>query len=301
MYCLGMFIAVFPLQGLFDIYLWKRPFAELFQYIHINSTNYKDFSHGPWYNYLLLIGGMIIPPIGIFVLFGYFRSWKKYAILFWPSFIFLVFHSSFPNKQERFILPIVPFVLILGLIGWSDFISKSNFWIKRPNLMKYCWIFFWVLNFIALPVVSTTYSKKNRVEAMTVLGKQKDLHALIIEQSYDADYLLPPLFYLGKWHIHVIGITNNYSLVKAYLAFKNDTHEWIHPNYIVFFGKQDIDKRIAAFKQMFPHNEAVATIYPSFLDNVLEWLNPVNKNQTTFIYHFTEQDVRMPDTTAVHH
>jgi hypothetical protein len=49
---------------------------------------------------------------------------------------------------------------------------------------------------------------------------------------------------------------------------------------------------------MFPHNDSIATVYPSFLDNILEWLNPRNKNQTTYIYHFTEQDVRLPDSAA---
>jgi hypothetical protein len=295
MFCIGVFIAVFPVQGLMDIYIWKKPFAEFFKYTSINSNNYNDFAHGPWYNYLLLIGGIVLPPIGLFCLFGYFCSWKKYALLFWPSFVFLAFHSSFPNKQERFILPIIPFVIVLGLIGWSEFTAKSKFWQNRPKLMNYFWGFFWTLNCIALPVISTMYSKKSRVEAMTFLGHQKDLHGLMIEQSYENDFLMPPLFYIGKWQIHVEGITLNHNLVDAYVGYHADPRDWAHPNYVVFFGKNKIAERVEAFKKVFPHTDSVTTKYPGLVDNILEWLNPLNRNMTAYIYHFTEDDMHLPD------
>jgi len=294
MFAFGMFLSVFPMQGIVDMVLWKRPFAEFFEYVHINMNNYNDFSHGPWYNYLLLIGGILLPPIGIYILFGYFRSWKKYAILFWPSFIFLVFHSSFPNKQERFILPIVPFVLILGLIGWSEFIATSKFWQKRPNLMKYSWTFFWILNCIPLPVISTMYSKRSRVEAMTYLSHVKNLQGYIIEDSYKDDFNMPPQYYLGNWHHHVVGITKSYDLVKAYCDYHGDPNPLVHPNYVVFNDQDHIKERVEAFKKVFPHTDSVTTIYPSFVDDIFEWLNPINRNQTTYIYHFTEQDINLP-------
>jgi len=296
MFCLGLFISVFPMQGIVDIIIWKRPFAEFFEYVRINANNYEEFTKGPWYNYLLLIGGMLIPPIGIFVLFGYFRSWKKYAILFWPSFVFLAFHSSFPNKQERFILPILPLVLVLGLIGWNEFITTSSFWQKRPKLMNYCWAFFWILNCIALPFVTTMYSKKNRVEAMGYLRHVKNLHGLFIEESYNETTTWPPMFYLGNhWKLHEIGITKSYGIVKAYEDYHTDPRVIVHPNYIIFFGQENFPERLAAFKKVFPHTDSVTTIYPSFMDQVLYKLNPVNKNQTTYIYHFSEKDMHLPD------
>ena len=120
----------------------------------------------------------------------------------------------------------------------------------------------------------------------------------MIEESYQDDFIMPPLYYLGKWQTQVTGITKNNSMATAYLYYKNDPRPWIHPNSAIFFGKDNIANRIGAFKKMFPHNDSIATIYPSFLDNVLEWLNPVNKNQTTYIYHFTEQDVYLPDSAS---
>jgi hypothetical protein len=294
-FSLGFVLSLIPIQVVVDYMIWKKPFAEFFQYVHINANNYEEFTKGPWYNYLLLIGGMVIPPIGLFVLFGFFRSFRKYPLLFWPSFVFLAFHSSFPNKQERFILPIVPFVIILGLIGWNEFISKSAFWQKRPKLMTYSWTFFWVLNLIALPVISTMYSKKNRVESMTYLRNVKNLQGFMIEESNCDNTTWAPRFYLGNWKNHEVGITKTKGLVKTYLDYHGDPHLYNHPNYVIFMGQEDFPKRLAAFKQVFPHTDSVTTIYPSFMDQLLYWLNPINKNQTTYIYHFTEKDMHLPD------
>lgn len=294
-FSLWTFIAMFAVQGFVDMIVWKRPFAEFFEYVNYNMHNPYSYTTGAWYKYLILLAGILIPPVSLFMLFGFGRSLKKYPMLFWPSFIFLFFHSIFPNKQERFILPIMPFIIILGLIGWNQFVAVSDFWQKKPRLLKGCWTFFWILNSIALPFISTTYSKKNRVESMTFLYHRKDVHGLMIEQSYRDDFIMPPLYYLGKWKVSVVGITKNHGLEKAYLEYYKDPREWVHPNYIIFFGKENIEQRVADFKRVFPHTDSVTTIYPSFIDDVLEWLNPVNKNQTTYIYHFTEQDMHLPD------
>ncbi|HWY99112.1 MAG TPA: glycosyltransferase family 39 protein, partial [Bacteroidia bacterium] len=103
------FILVFSLfQGGIDMFIWHHPFAEFTEYIKYNIENAHNYIIGPWYNYFLLVGGMLLPPVGLFLIFGFARSFRKYPLLFWPSFLFFAFHSFFPNKQERFILPIIP-------------------------------------------------------------------------------------------------------------------------------------------------------------------------------------------------
>lgn len=288
------FLGVFAVQGLVDIWIWKRPFAEFFEYVRYNSANATNYINGPWFQYFEVIGGLILPPIGLFFIFGFARSWKKYPILFWPSFIFFVFHSAFPNKQERFIAPIIPFVVVLGCIGWYEFVATSKFWGRNPKLLRVCWIFFWVLNCITLPFISTMYSKKNRVESMTYLSKQPDLQSIIIEESTRGDFTQPALFYIGRWNVHVVGVTNQHPLLKAYEEYMGDPRKWVHPNYILFFGKDHVEDRIAAFQKMFPDSWYKTTITPSFIDDIVQWLNPINKNQSVIIYEFTEKGLVIP-------
>jgi hypothetical protein len=286
-------------QGGIDMAIWGHPFAEFSRYIRYNVDNaYNYGSEGPWAKYFLLIGGMLVPPISLFLMFGYGRSWRKYPVLFLPSFIFFAFHCIFPNKQERFILPIIPFVIVLGCIGWAEFVDSSKYWGKHKKLLKGCWTFFWVLNIIALPVVSTMYTKRNRVESMSYLSHQKDLHGLMIEETIHDDYVQPAHFYIGRFDVHIVGVTAKHSLYRAYMEYKDDPRPSIHPNYVVFFGKDDIEKRVAYFKKMFPNTEYKATICPSFIDDLVEFLNPINRNETTYIYKFDDSSVQIPKDTA---
>lgn len=282
-------ISVFSVQGIVDIIIWKQPFAEIRYYILSNIQHASEYPNGPWYNYLLLILGLLLPPVSLFLLFGYFRSFRKYPILFLPSFLFLLFHSSFPNKQERFILPVIPFIIILGTVGWYEFLATSRYWEKHTKLLRNCMIFFWSINAILLYVITTTYSKKNRVETMSYLSQQKDLHNFIVEQSNTHDITMLPYFYANRWDFHPSTVTLDNPLQKVYSLYKNDPDTLNHPNYVIFFGKDDLDKRIEKFKELFPAMEYKTTIYPGYVDRFFEFLNPVNKNQTTYIYKFSEK------------
>ena len=98
-------------QMVTDMIIWGTPFMELMAYIRYNIDNAETTACSAGYNYILLLSGILIPPVSPFLLFGYLRSWRKHLLLFLPAFAFLLFHSSFPNKQERFILPAIPFVV----------------------------------------------------------------------------------------------------------------------------------------------------------------------------------------------
>ncbi|MDQ3048345.1 MAG: glycosyltransferase family 39 protein, partial [Bacteroidota bacterium] len=193
-------------QGLTDYFIWGRPFVEFEEYIRYNIEYAHAYIIQQWYMYLFLIVGILLPPISFFLFFGFLRSWKKHLLLFLPAFIFLVFHSYFPNKQERFILPVIPFIIMLGYIGWDQFVQGSSYWKKHPKFLKGCWTWFWCLNILALSVISFAYSKKNRVESMTYIADKGDVTFIAIEDSNRDEFLMPPLFYLQKWG-YVYGIT----------------------------------------------------------------------------------------------
>ena len=270
-------------QGVTDYFIWGKPFVEFIEYVRYNIENARNYFVQQWYMYLLLIGGILIPPISLFLFFGFLRSWKKHLLLFLPSFIFLVFHCYFSNKQERFILPIIPFIIMLGFIGWSDFISNSKFWLSHKKLMRNFWIYFWIMNTIPLLVVSVAYSKRNRVEAMSYIAAKGDVNLILIEDSNREDFIMPPLFYLKKWG-YVAGITKlRPTDVYCNTEYANDTPKH-RPNYVVFMQEDNISERVANLKKCIPTLTYEATIEPSFIDKLMHWLNPVNKNQVSFVY-----------------
>src|SRR5436189_2913874 len=116
---LAAFTAFFITQA-GDLFLWKRPFAEIMAYIDYNLIHSTDYFNRPWYQYFLTVGGLVLPPVSAYLFYAYFKNWKKYLVLFLPSIVFFIFHSYFPNKQERFILPFIPFFIIGGICGWEE-------------------------------------------------------------------------------------------------------------------------------------------------------------------------------------
>ncbi len=118
--CFLIFFVTFFLTQSADLFLWGKPFVELTEYVNYNFANSTSYFDRPSYQYIGTVGGMLIPPISLFLIAGYFKSWKKTFVIFLPSLCFFIFHSYFPNKQERFIMPFVPFLICGGIVGWSQ-------------------------------------------------------------------------------------------------------------------------------------------------------------------------------------
>jgi hypothetical protein len=277
--------ASFFLTQASDLFIWGRPFAELGEYISYNIANSTSYYNQPFYTYFLTLAGMF-GPIGLFMLFGYFKNWRKHAFIFIPSVLFFAFHSYFPNKQERFIAPMIPFVIILGYMGWMEFKNQSKFWNKHIKFYNGIWTFFWVVNSLLLIVISTAYTKKSRVETMTFLAEQKDMTNYIWDCSHKQDILLPPRFYSERWDRHV-------SLLDGFdieTSVRNSSY--VPANYIVFVEDEKLEERKARLMKFFPKIQHLKTIEAGYLDLILHKMNPNNNKFERFhIYKIIESNL----------
>ena len=279
--------ALFSTTQIGDLFIWGAPFQEVGEYIRYNFANETTYFNRPWYMYIGTIGGLLIPPISLFFMFGYFKAARKYILIFLPSFIFLLFHSYFSNKQERFILPAIPFVIMLGYIGWAEFKSQSKFWANRPKLEKGFWTFFWILNTLALLIITPAYSKRSRVEVMSYLSTLPDYNNMIIESSHKWDYLMPPKYYLGSWKDY--WYTHKKMKAEKVAELVKTAPDSLQPNYIVFMEEVHLEERLETFQTGYGKEiELVKIIEPSNIDKLLHWLNPNNDNQTARVYKFKE-------------
>lgn len=269
-------------QGLIDYMIWKRPFAEFSSYVEYNVNNAATYGTDNWHMYFDLILGLLIPPLSIVLFTGYFVSWKKTPLIFWPVMIYLAFHTYFPNKQERFIMTILPLIIISGTVGMFMLYEKYRARIN-PKLLRASRTFVIVLNILLLCILTVSYSKRHRVEAMSYLCKKGDSSSFMIEDGTKEDsFLIPPLFYYGKWP-SVVGINKTFTADSA-LKYYNQLPDSEKPTYVIFWKAQDIEARVDTLKKRFPNLVYDATIEPSFIDKTLYWLNPMNDNQTAFIY-----------------
>lgn len=277
----GFTITAIVVQGSMDTFVWGYPFASVIEYIRYNWTHSEDYTTGPWYNYTLLVLGAFIPPMSFLLVYGFFKNWKKTLLLVVPVLVFFVLHSSFPNKQERFILPVVPLILVLGVVGWETFVRNSSLWQRHRTALRAIWISFWSFNTILLVLFSTYYCKKTRVESMYYLyGKQ--VTGLYQDGGKDG-VTLPPFFYSGRYPIPMADITSQSQIewVKSQLAVSP-----VRPNYILFYGTDNFDERVQRIDTTLGLKMTLQRRFdPSFLDYVFYRLNPRhNKNETIFVF-----------------
>lgn len=278
-YGFGLLLPLALIQGTIDGILWGRPFAELTQYVMYNLANTTTYGVLPWYNYLLLFLGLFIPPMSLAVLFGFFRRTSP-LVLWLPVLLFLVIHSYFPNKQERFMLPVVPLFFIIGFAAWEQWRERSHWWQARKRLWRGAVAFTWAINFILLPVLCTTYSKRSQVEALYALRSHTDLTGLVIEDTVEGDPFMPPLFYWGKWDASVIYQTDPAADLAVRVA---DYAEGYKPDIVLFLSEEDIEGRWRRAEKALGPLEKIGTAHPGLVDRLLHQLNPVNRNEVITI------------------
>jgi 4-amino-4-deoxy-L-arabinose transferase-like glycosyltransferase len=280
-FALTLALTLLLTQGLVDYLIWKVPFAEFCEYVRYNFASAEDYFVREWYMYIVFLFGILVPPVSVFLFFGFFKYSKRILIIVVPVMLFLVLHSYFPNKQERFVLPVVPFIIALGAGGWYTYVRDHVTSVTARKFIRAGWIFFWCLNLIALPVVSVMYSKRSRVEVMRYLGSKEDLTYYIIEDSTTDKITMLPQFYLGKW-TDVMRIKSDQSPEWVYKQMEG----WspgAKPNYMLFMGTQDLEARVKKAGEYFGLRYET-TIEPSSMDLLLHKLNPNNKNESISVY-----------------
>ena len=274
----GAVLSFSVIQCVPDLILWHRPFAEFWEYVSYNMANSTTYFNQPWYNYILVILGLTLPPISVFLFCGFFYEWKKW-VLFLPSFAFLFFHSLYPNKQERFILTIIPLVIIIGIIGIYEYWEKLRF---KKTFRVCLWISL-ILNIIAIIPVTVHYSKKARVEAMVYLSNYPESEYYIIEGMLSNGVRMP---------------------VEAYADHLFKGHEEVHKKrdwsksaefvsenpvaFVLFEGEDDLDNRVAEARKYIPNLVYEVKCEESFIDAMVQAINPINENYPIIIYRNTD-------------
>lgn len=279
---IGGIISIVLIQGVIDYFVWGKPFVQVVEYVNYNLHNAALYVVSPWYTYLFFIAGILIPPVSLFLIAGTFKKWRSLLIIFLPILIFIAFHSYYPNKQERFVVTILPLLIIIGIIGWQ---SIKEQYIKSDlgrRIVRGSWIFFWVINFILLIPITVMYSKQARVESMIYLSKYDNINNFIIEDVNQRVLGFPPQFYLKGWYKYQTLMKNDdFNEFKEANSNRPASEQ---PGFILFYQPDNIELRAERMMEIYPNLEFETVIEPGFMDHILYRLNPINSNQNIYIY-----------------
>ncbi len=282
----GSLLTFSLVQGGIDFIIWGKPFIEIYSYATLCLNEINDYINLPWYNYFLVIGGMLIPPVSIFLFWGFLRKWKQYFYIFFPTLLFFAFHCWVPNKQERFIIPMIPLFIIIGSIGWMEFRERSVYWGKHLTLLRSCWIFFWVINSIILLVFTFTYSKRSMAESMNYLSKYQGIGFMTAIDDGNNPEMFPK-FYLGQWPV-MSNEKNGDRSLDSIMVYSLKGGRSSAPRFVLFTGDKSIEPMVVKTRKYLPFLVYETTIEPGFIDRLVHWMNPINRNKTVYIYRNAE-------------
>lgn len=146
----GYIVAVGIDQTVVELLIFHKPFIAITEICNEIRfwTGYNIWNRLLYSASMLLIS--LTPPMFMMMIFGFFKVWKKYILLVFPTFI-TILYSIFVSDMLTFIM-ITTFV-IAGYVGWKEFYKSSGFWTRNKWLVLTCYILFAILN-IAIMTLS---------------------------------------------------------------------------------------------------------------------------------------------------
>ena len=269
LFCSGVLLTFILTQGLVDYLIWGYPFAELISYVSYNMTEGTEYMPNTnYFMYFYVLFGLFLFPMAIFAFAGFFTMWKKQVLLFLPTLLFILFHTVYPNRQERFVLTVFPIVVILAIMGIERF--KAS--VKWERIIRFSWILFWILNIPLLVFFSFTSTKISRVDAMYALyDNGMSSERILVEASGKSKLTMYPSFYGKCWTAKISELDENTANKDSITNQKYD--------YIFFVGEDSLVKRKTIFTKQYPNLKLVKACQPSAIDRVLHTLNPRNSNE----------------------
>ena len=121
---------------------------------------------------------------------------------------------------------------------------------------------------------------------MSYLSRYKGIGTVLLEDANNDVVKWPPEFYLNQWvNVDVINISHTW---EAYQARIEENPIENQPRFVLFFEEENLQQRVYRLKTLIPDLVPETTIEPGFMDKVLYWLNPMNANQTIYIYRNTD-------------
>ena len=176
--------AAFVITGLLDGAVRGGFHESLRRYVTFNLQHSSDFGVSPWYTYLLLLVGATLPPAFLAGYRGF--PWRQRYEPLIPAVaafgIFVATHSLVPHKEERFMIPIMPLLLLL--------LTPLAAWLLEHG-PQWRVVYFAGLNLVLLSLMVLNPPQKTGMSLARYLDAKTDIHYLIL---VDKAMFVPSVF-----------------------------------------------------------------------------------------------------------
>jgi hypothetical protein len=257
----GIFFTLgFALTQIDNLLFWHKPiYQHLLDYQSYNATHFSDYPSNV-FSYLALITYYIFPVVTIVFLISLRRRHSSPTFvasqhsdtltIFIGVTVFILFHLVFPNRQERFLLPAVPFVLLLMIRAISNRYSCS-----APSHAVHKAIS-WSIYLSAIYTLAYSFyiPKSKYLEASKALYERGDFQNVVIDNWKGEESVWLPMHYVGKF-THPFSMTSKKTIdqLKQQIVhqpfFDSKRLPAPVPNYLIIWGREEVYPRAKQYEE----------------------------------------------------
>ena len=234
------------------------------------AADAEGYPSSPPWHYVLTLLAALIPPVSILLLAAAVKGSRQFPILGIATLAFFVTHSLIANKQERFLLPILPGLFILIVAGLPWLASRL-----APPAYRGMWWYFWSVNAALLVIVTFSFSKKDRVEPLLIVYRRHDATGVLVAQ-YNQTFSVPE-YYLGKPRPAVVVVERGQDVETSARG--------LPINYVIVYSDTPEADRDFLVGALHRNLTQLTVVQPSLTDRLAHAINPRhNRAHTAVIY-----------------
>lgn len=227
----------------------------------------EGYPNSPPWHYLLTLLAALIPPVSILLLAAAIRGARQFSHIGVATLAFLVSHSIVANKQERFLLPILPLLLILVVAGLPWLAARI------APVYRGMWWYFWIVNGALLLVLTLSFAKKDRVAPLLFVYHRHDATGVLVAQ-YNQTFGVPE-YYLGRPRPALVVVEREQEVQVTGVPI----------NYVILYSDTPEADRVVLADALHRNLTLLTSITPSLADRLAHAINPRhNKAHTALIY-----------------
>ncbi|WP_198014241.1 hypothetical protein [Leptospira wolffii] len=172
----GFSLALLVLTGIPDLIFRGSFHSSIRSYISYNLNHSAEYGVSPWFAYLPAILGASLFPffLGKYEGFGWRSVYSPLIPTILFSGLFLIVHSAIPHKEERFLLPVLPLLLVL-LAPLCAYWHGGRY--KKISVRR---VLFLLTNFLLLDLLCFFTIQNNSIQLVRYLNFHTEIKELYV-------------------------------------------------------------------------------------------------------------------------
>lgn len=269
------------IAALVDWWLLGRFAGSSLAYMSMNAGYGALYNTVPLlYPFLLII--LLVPPMSLPALYAAFRPkfMNNHAVLVGSSVSFLLIHWLHPHQQERFIFPILPAFLLIGVLALWQYSQDRNLKLWTGKGWRWTLGISVALNLILLTAATFAYGHKGMIEPLRWFEANQPQARVLFLQPKVKRWV--PIEYGGGQLSRVY--VRNWTDLEPFGKATTTSNKF---DFFVVYPKRadDLPRYIDSLQTYFGEVEPVFDVTPSAYDQALHSLNPGhNDNFAAFVF-----------------